>query len=213
MESMMIFFPPFIQVKLTLHQRDLQIEALREEQLALLKQLTSAQETLQTQEQSLGHLQMRYDELEARLEEVQAESTSKDDTLQYLQNEKIVLEVALQVAKAGQGGLDEGVRRLGERTEAASDSLEQLRQDLSVKSSQVKKTFASSAPPLFFKVHFSINRKAYLVSGCLLVHRNGKGIMENLPETSTNGYIWGHNPNLLVFRGKKHLSTTFLECL
>ncbi|KAJ6656517.1 hypothetical protein lerEdw1_003642 [Lerista edwardsae] len=133
------------QVKLTLHQRDLQIEALQHEQLELMKQLTTAQETLQTREQSLGDLQTRYDELEARLAELQGEATSKDDTIQYLQNEKIVLEVALQVAKAGKEGLNEGVKHLEENTEAASDVLEQLRQEIAIKSSQVENLQHESA--------------------------------------------------------------------
>lgn len=126
-----------VQVRLTLHQRDLQLEALQQEQLELLKQLTTTQEALHTREQSLGDLQRRYDELEARLVELQGEAASKDDTIQYLQNEKIVLEVALQVAKTGKEGLNEGVKQLEEDTEAASGVLEQLRQEVAIKSSQV----------------------------------------------------------------------------
>ncbi|KAH0625548.1 hypothetical protein JD844_015106 [Phrynosoma platyrhinos] len=133
------------KVKLTLHQRDRQVEALQQEQLDLMKQLTSTQETLQTREESLGDLQTRYDELEARLMELQGEATSKDDTIRYLQNEKIVLEVALQVAKAGKEGLEEGVQHLGESTEAASDVLEQLRQEIAIKSSQVENLQQESA--------------------------------------------------------------------
>ncbi|XP_044296922.1 golgin subfamily A member 3 isoform X2 [Varanus komodoensis] len=127
-----------VQAKLTLHQRDLQVEALQQEQLDLMKQLTSTQETLQTREQSLEHLQTRYDELEARLSELQGDVTSKDETIQYLQNEKIVLEVALLAAKSGKGGLEEGVQRLGESAESTAEVLEQLRQELAVKSSQVE---------------------------------------------------------------------------
>lgn len=125
------------QVKLTLHQRDLQVEALQQEQLELMKQLTSTQETLQTREESLSDLQTRYDDVEARLAELQGEAAAKDETIQFLQNEKIVLEVALQVAKAGKEGLNEGVKHLGEGAEAASDTLEQLKQELAIKSSQV----------------------------------------------------------------------------
>lgn len=133
------------QVRLTLHQRDLQLEALQQEQLELLKQLTTTQEALHTREQSLGDLQRRYDELEARLVELQGEAASKDDTIQYLQNEKIVLEVALQVAKTGKEGLNEGVKQLGEDTEAASGVLEQLRQEVAIKSSQVENLQQESA--------------------------------------------------------------------
>ncbi|KAJ7309700.1 hypothetical protein JRQ81_007760 [Phrynocephalus forsythii] len=125
-------------VKLTLHQRDLQIEALQQEQLDLMRQLTSTQETLQTREESLSGLQARYDELEARLAELQGEATAKDDTIRYLQNEKIVLEVALHVAKAGKEGLEEGIQQLGDSTEATSDVLEQLRQEIAIKSGQVE---------------------------------------------------------------------------
>ncbi|XP_042297949.1 golgin subfamily A member 3 isoform X2 [Sceloporus undulatus] len=144
-DSAVILEQDLEKVKLTLHQRDLQVEALQQEQLDLMKQLTSTQETLQTREESLGDLQTRYDELEARLMELQGDATSKDDTIQYLQNEKIVLEVALQVAKAGKEGLEEGVQYLGESTEAASDVLEQLRQEIAIKSSQVENLQQESA--------------------------------------------------------------------
>lgn len=124
-------------MKLTLHQRDLQLESLQQEHLELMKQLTLTQERLHTKDQSLSDLQTRYDELEARLEEFQSDTSSKDDMIQYLQKEKIVLEVALQTAKASREELDEGAKRLGEGTEATSEILEQLRQEIAVKSSQV----------------------------------------------------------------------------
>ncbi|XP_070256043.1 golgin subfamily A member 3 isoform X1 [Myotis yumanensis] len=126
------------QVKLTLHQRDQQLAALQQEHLDLLKQFTSTQETLQGREQALGDLQVRYDELQARLEELQGEATSKDDTIRFLQNEKIVLEVALQTARSSGEELDRGVRSLEEGAEETSEILEQLRQELAVKSSQVE---------------------------------------------------------------------------
>lgn len=103
-----------------------------------MKQFTMTQETLHTKEQSLDDLQTQYDELKARLEEFQSDATSKDDMIQYLQNEKIVLEVALQTAKANQEQLDEGTKRLEEDTEVASEVLEQLRQEIAIKSSQVR---------------------------------------------------------------------------
>ncbi|XP_060539800.1 golgin subfamily A member 3 isoform X2 [Pantherophis guttatus] len=133
------------KVKLTLQQRDVQVETLQQEQLDLMRQLTSAQETLQTRDQTVGELQVRYDELEARLAELQGEAASKDDSIRYLQNEKIVLEVALQVAKAGQEGLEESIQHLGGHTEAASDVLEQLKQDVAIKSSQVENLQQESA--------------------------------------------------------------------
>ncbi|KAF3820555.1 hypothetical protein GH733_005100 [Mirounga leonina] len=124
-------------VNLTLQQRDQQLAVLQQEHLDLLRQLTSTQETLQAREQSLGDLQMRYDELHARLEELQGEAASRDDTIHFLQNEKIVLEVALQAARSGREELDRGAKRLEEGTEETSQVLEQLRQELAVKSSQV----------------------------------------------------------------------------
>lgn len=125
---------------MTLHQRDLQLESLQQEHLDIMKQFTLTQETLHTKEQCLDDLQTQYDELKARLEEFQSDTTAKDDMIQYLQNEKIVLEVALQAAKASKEQLDEGAVRLGEDTEVASEILEQLRQEMAVKSSQVINT-------------------------------------------------------------------------
>ncbi|XP_044880536.1 golgin subfamily A member 3-like [Mauremys mutica] len=129
------------QVKLILHQRDLQFESLQQEHLVLMKQLTLTQESLHTKEQSLNDLQTQYDELVARLEEFQGDVISKDDTIQYLQNEKIVLEVALQAAKASTEELDEGANFLGESTEAASEILAQLSQveNLQQESASLKK--------------------------------------------------------------------------
>ncbi|XP_025717423.1 golgin subfamily A member 3 isoform X1 [Callorhinus ursinus] len=126
------------QVNLTLQQRDQQLAVLQQEHLDLLRQLTSTQETLQARERSLSDLQMRYDELLARLEELQGEAASRDDTIRFLQNEKIVLEVALQAARSGREELDRGAKRLEEGTEETSQVLEQLRQELAVKSSQVE---------------------------------------------------------------------------
>ncbi|XP_062930171.1 golgin subfamily A member 3 isoform X1 [Mobula hypostoma] len=126
------------EVKLTLHQRELQLEALQQEQMELLKQLTSSQEALHTKDQSMNELQARYDELEARLTEIQTETNAKEDTIQYLQNEKIVLEVALQAGKMDKGALEEGAKRLEEGTEVVSEVLEQLRQEIAVKTGQVE---------------------------------------------------------------------------
>ncbi|ETE63184.1 Golgin subfamily A member 3 [Ophiophagus hannah] len=131
------------KVKLTLQQRDLQVETLQQEQLDLMRQLTSTQETLQTRDQTVGELQVRYDELEARLAELQGEAASKDDSIRYLQNEKIVLEVALQVAKAGQEGLKESIQHLGGHTEAASDveNLQQESANLKKQTQKVKEQY------------------------------------------------------------------------
>lgn len=111
--------------------------ALQQEHLGLVKQLTSAQEALQAREQSLNDLHIRYDELQARLEELQGEAATREDTVRFLQNEKIVLEVALQAARSGKEELDRGARHLEEGTQETSGLLEQLRQELAVKSSQV----------------------------------------------------------------------------
>ncbi|MFT7808404.1 golgin subfamily A member 3 isoform X2 [Arapaima gigas] len=126
------------QVKLTLSQKDLQLEALQKEHLDLMKQLTNTQETLQTKEQSLNQLEARYLELEAQLTELQTDASAKEDTIQYLQNEKIVLEVALQAARADKSELDEGAQQLGQGVLVAADVLDQLRQDVQVKTSQVE---------------------------------------------------------------------------
>ncbi|XP_053443527.1 golgin subfamily A member 3 isoform X1 [Nycticebus coucang] len=126
------------QVKLTLHQRDQQLEALQQEHLGLLKQLTSTQEVLRTREQALDGLQTHFDELQARLGELQGEAASKEDTIRFLQNEKIVLEVALQAAKSSKEECDREARRLEEGTEETSGILEQLREELAIKSSQVE---------------------------------------------------------------------------
>ncbi|MBZ3873357.1 Golgin subfamily A member 3 [Sciurus carolinensis] len=126
------------KVKLTLHQRDQQLAALQQEHLELMGQLTSTQEALQARGQSLDDLHTRYDELQVRLEELQGEAASREDEIHFLQKEKIVLEVALQAARSGKEGLDQEARRLEEGTEETSGHLEQLRQELAVKSSQVE---------------------------------------------------------------------------
>ncbi|XP_038869458.1 golgin subfamily A member 3-like isoform X2 [Salvelinus namaycush] len=125
------------QMKVTLSQKDLQLEALQKEHLELMRQLTATQESLHTKEQSINQLEARYLELEATLAELQTETNAKDENIQYLQNEKIVLEVALQAARADKSQLDEGAERLGEEVLVASDVLDQLRQEVQVKSSQV----------------------------------------------------------------------------
>ncbi|XP_012586515.1 PREDICTED: golgin subfamily A member 3 isoform X2 [Condylura cristata] len=126
------------QMKLTLQQRDQQFEALQQDHLDLLKQLTSTQEVLQTREQCLDDLQGHQDKLQARLEELQTEATAREDTIQFLQKEKIVLEVALQAAKSSREEFDRGAKSLEEGSEDTSEILEQLRQELAVKSSQVE---------------------------------------------------------------------------
>ncbi|KAM4616420.1 golgin subfamily A member 3 [Polymixia lowei] len=126
------------QVKLTLSQKDIQLESLQREHLELMRQLTTTQESLHTKEQTINQLEARYLELEAQLAELQTEGSAKDDSIQYLQNEKIVLEVALQAARADKSQLDEGAERLGEDVLVASDVLDQLRQEVQVKTSQIE---------------------------------------------------------------------------
>ncbi|XP_030593448.1 golgin subfamily A member 3 isoform X1 [Archocentrus centrarchus] len=126
------------QVKLTLSQKDVQLQTLQKEHLELMRQLTTTQENLHTKEQSINQLEARYQELEAQLAELQTESTAKDDNIQYLQNEKIVLEVALQAARADKSQLDESAERLGEDVLVASDVLDQLRQEVQVKANQIE---------------------------------------------------------------------------
>ncbi|XP_060699387.1 golgin subfamily A member 3 isoform X2 [Hemiscyllium ocellatum] len=126
------------EVKLTLHQRELQLGALEQEQLDLLKQLTVSQESMHTKDQTLNELQARYDELEAHLTEVQTETSAKDETIQSLQNEKIVLEVALQARKTDKAVLGEETKKLEEDTVMVSEILEQLRQEVAVKTGLVE---------------------------------------------------------------------------
>uniref|UniRef100_A0A4W5MLU3 Golgin A3 n=1 Tax=Hucho hucho TaxID=62062 RepID=A0A4W5MLU3_9TELE len=126
------------QMKLTLSQKDLQLEALQKDYLELMRQLTATQESLHTKEQSINQLEARYLELEATLAELQTETNTKDENIQYLQNEKIVLEVALQAARADKSQLDEGAERLGEEVLVSSYLLDQLRQEVQVKASQIE---------------------------------------------------------------------------
>ncbi|KAG7253649.1 hypothetical protein CRUP_036730, partial [Coryphaenoides rupestris] len=80
------------QVKMTLSQKDLQLEALQREHLEVMRQLTAAQESLHDREHSVHQLEARYQEQEAQLAELQADGAAKDDSIQFLQNQKIVLE-------------------------------------------------------------------------------------------------------------------------
>ncbi|XP_058492252.1 golgin subfamily A member 3 isoform X2 [Solea solea] len=126
------------QVKLSLSQKDKQLQSLQKEHLELMRQLTTTQENLHTKEQSINQLEARYMELETQLAELQTDSNTKDDNIQYLQNEKIVLEVALQAARADKSQLDESAERLGDDVLVASDVLDQLRQEVQVKASQIE---------------------------------------------------------------------------
>ncbi|XP_059975740.1 golgin subfamily A member 3 isoform X5 [Mesoplodon densirostris] len=74
------------QVKLTLHQRDQQLEALQQEHLDLLKQFTSTQETLQSREQALGDLQVEHLQQEAASLKKQAQKIKE----QFLQQKVMV---------------------------------------------------------------------------------------------------------------------------
>ncbi|XP_061622516.1 golgin subfamily A member 3 isoform X1 [Phyllopteryx taeniolatus] len=127
------------QMKLNLSQKDMQLQSLQKEHLELMRQLTTTQENLHTKEQSINQLEAQYQELEAQLAELQAENNSKDDSIQYLQHEKIVLEVALQTARADKSQLDENAGRLGEDVLMASDVLDQLKQEVQVKTNQIEK--------------------------------------------------------------------------
>ncbi|CAG09693.1 unnamed protein product [Tetraodon nigroviridis] len=126
------------QVKLTLSQKDGQLQLLQKEHLELMRQLTTTQENLHTKEQAINQLEARYLELEAQLAELQTETNAKEDNIQYLQNEKIVLEVALQAARVDKSQLDENAERLGEDVLVASDVLDQLRQEVQVKANQIE---------------------------------------------------------------------------
>lgn len=125
-------------MKLTLSQKDGQLQLLQKEHLELMRQLTTTQENLHTKEQAINQLEARYLELEAQLAELQTDNNAKEDNIQYLQNEKIVLEVALQAARVDKSQLDENAERLGEDVLVASDVLDQLRQEVQVKANQVR---------------------------------------------------------------------------
>uniref|UniRef100_A0AAQ4QKQ4 Golgin A3 n=1 Tax=Gasterosteus aculeatus aculeatus TaxID=481459 RepID=A0AAQ4QKQ4_GASAC len=124
--------------KLILSQKDVQLQSLQKEHLELMRQLTVTQDNLQTKELFINHLEARYQELEAQLAELQTDGSAKDDSIQFLQNEKIVLEVALQAARAEKNQLDEGAEQLGEDVLAASDILDQLRQEVQIKANQIE---------------------------------------------------------------------------
>ncbi|XP_040052496.2 golgin subfamily A member 3 isoform X1 [Gasterosteus aculeatus] len=126
------------QAKLILSQKDVQLQSLQKEHLELMRQLTVTQDNLQTKELFINHLEARYQELEAQLAELQTDGSAKDDSIQFLQNEKIVLEVALQAARAEKNQLDEGAEQLGEDVLAASDILDQLRQEVQIKANQIE---------------------------------------------------------------------------
>lgn len=113
------------------------MKTLQQEHLELMRQLTDTQESLHTKEQSLNQLEARYLELEGQLAELQTEATAKEDTIQFLQNEKIVLEVALQAARADKSQIDEGAEKLGQEVLVAADILDQLKQEVQVKATQV----------------------------------------------------------------------------
>ncbi|KAG9339641.1 hypothetical protein JZ751_023533 [Albula glossodonta] len=173
------------QVKLNLSQKDVQLETLQQEHLELMRQLTSTQETLHTKEQSLNQLEARYMELEAQLGELQTDATAKEDTIQYLQNEKIVLEVALQAARADKEQLDEGAEKLGEDVLVAADVLDQLRQEVQVKASQVMveayRRDASSKEQLISELKATKKRLTSEVKGLkaeLLDTQGAKGVAE-----------------------------------
>uniref|UniRef100_A0A8C6NNP2 Golgin A3 n=1 Tax=Nothobranchius furzeri TaxID=105023 RepID=A0A8C6NNP2_NOTFU len=127
-------------IKLTLSQKDVQLQSLQKEHLELMRQLTTTQENLHTKEQGINQLEARCMELQTQLAELQADSSTKDENIQFLQKEKIVLEVALLAARADKSQLDEGAERLGEDVLVASDMLDQLRQEVQVKASQVRDT-------------------------------------------------------------------------
>nr|XP_015827471.2 golgin subfamily A member 3 isoform X2 [Nothobranchius furzeri]XP_015827473.2 golgin subfamily A member 3 isoform X2 [Nothobranchius furzeri] len=126
------------QIKLTLSQKDVQLQSLQKEHLELMRQLTTTQENLHTKEQGINQLEARCMELQTQLAELQADSSTKDENIQFLQKEKIVLEVALLAARADKSQLDEGAERLGEDVLVASDMLDQLRQEVQVKASQIE---------------------------------------------------------------------------
>lgn len=103
-----------------------------------MKQFILIQEVLQSREQFFDVLQIYYDELQVRLGELQGEVVFREDMICFLQNEKIILEVVLQVVKSGKEEFDRGVRCLEEGIEEMLEILEKLREELVIKFGQVE---------------------------------------------------------------------------
>lgn len=103
-----------------------------------MKQFILIQEVLQSREQFFDVLQIYYDELQVRLGELQGEVVFREDMICFLQNEKIILEVVLQVVKSGKEEFNRGVRCLEEGIEEMLEILEKLREELVIKFGQVE---------------------------------------------------------------------------
>lgn len=122
---------------MSLSQKDAQLQAFQREHVDLMKKLTETQDALQSKEQALQLMEARYEQLQAELDELQADASARDEELQFLRNEKIVLEVALQAARAEKTQLGDGAERLGQDVLDSSDELVKLRQEVQVQATQV----------------------------------------------------------------------------
>ncbi|XP_053336941.1 golgin subfamily A member 3 isoform X2 [Clarias gariepinus] len=126
------------EVRVSLSQKDAQLQAFQREHVDLMKKLTETQDALQSKEQALQLMEARYEQLQAELDELQADASARDEELQFLRNEKIVLEVALQAARAEKTQLGDGAERLGQDVLDSSDELVKLRQEVQVQATQIE---------------------------------------------------------------------------
>lgn len=122
---------------MSLSQKEAQLSAFQREHVDLMKKLTETQDALQGKEQALQLMEARYEQLQAELVELQSDSSARVEELHFLRNEKIVLEVALQAARAEKSRLSDGAEKLGQDVLDSSDALEQLRQEVQVQATQV----------------------------------------------------------------------------
>lgn len=122
---------------MSLSQKEAQLSAFQREHVDLMKKLTETQDALHSKEQALQLMEARYEQLQAELGELQADSSTHDEELSFLHNEKIVLEVALQAARAEKSQLGDGAEKLGQDVLDSSDVLEQLRQEVQVQATLV----------------------------------------------------------------------------
>ncbi|XP_046697702.1 golgin subfamily A member 3 isoform X2 [Silurus meridionalis] len=126
------------EVRVSLSQKEGQLSAFQREHVDLMKKLTETQDALQSKEQALQLMEARYEQLQAELAELQSDSFTHDEELHSLRNEKIVLEVALQAARAEKDQLGDGAEKLGQEVLDSSDALERLGQEVQVQATQIE---------------------------------------------------------------------------
>lgn len=140
------------KLRLTVHQKDLQLQALEQEHVSIMEQLSSSQEALHAREHAMHVLQAQYDLLGSQLVDLQAEINVKDDNIEFLQNTKLVLEVELQAARAEHQAVGEGLGQLEDCANTTTQDLQELRQQLTVKGAQIE-TIQEENKKLLKQVH------------------------------------------------------------